>query len=127
MEYSQLGNHYYSDGTKKTGDELKIAKEISDFNEWKSKLVSFKQNEERFNACIEKIRKTYGKNSLEEARFRKLNTSVVVNPEYYEWVLTKVNLANDPVLDKLRKRRADLKKLIDEFDKKGIDVEQKRR
>jgi hypothetical protein len=62
-------------------------------------------------------------NSIEEARFRKLNTSVVVNPEYYEWVLSKVNLANNPVLDKLRKKRNDLKKLIDEFDKKGIDVE----
>ena len=127
MEYQQLGNYYYSDGTKKTGDELKIAEEISDFNEWKSKLVSFKQNEDRFEACIQKIRATHGNNSLEEARFRKLNTSIVVNPDYYEYVLSKIHLSNNPVLDKLRKRRADLKKLIDEFDKKGIDVEQKRR
>jgi hypothetical protein len=42
MEYQQLGNYYYSDGTKKTGEELKIAEEISNFNDWKSKLVSFK-------------------------------------------------------------------------------------
>lgn len=127
MEYQQLGNHYYSDGTKKTGEELKIAEEISDFNEWKSKLVLFKQNEDRFEACIQKIRAIHGNNSLEEARFRKLNTSVVVNPNYYEYVLSKIHLSNNPVLDKLRKRRADLKRLIDEFDKKGIDVEQKRR
>ena len=127
MEYQQLGNHYYSDGTKKTGDELKIAEEISKFNEWKSKLVQFKQNEDRFNACIEKIRAVHGRNSLEESRFRKLNTSIVVNPDYYEYVLSKIHLSNNPVLDGLRKKRADLKKLIDEFDKKGIDVEQKRR
>jgi hypothetical protein len=127
MEYQQLGNYYYSDGTKKTDDEFKIAEEISKFNEWKSKLVSFKQNEDRFNACIEKIRAVHGRNSIEESRFRKLNTSIVVNPEYYEYVLSKINLSNNPVLDELRKKRADLKKLIDEFDKKGIDVEQKRR
>ena len=127
MEYQQLGNHYYSDGTKKTGDELEIAEQISAFNEWKSKLVSFKQNEDKFNACIEKIRAVHGTNSIEEARFRKLNTSIVVNPEYYDWVLSKIHLSNNPVLNQLRKKRADLKKLIDEFDKKGIDVEQKRR
>jgi hypothetical protein len=124
MEYQQLGSYYYSDGTKKTkSDDLKIAEEISKFNKWKSKLVSFKQNEDRFNACIEKIRAVHGRNSLEEARFRKLNTSIVVNPDYYEWVLSKVHLSNNPVLDALRKKRNDLKKLIDEFDKKGIDIE----
>lgn len=127
MEYQQLGNHYYSDGTKKTGDELEIAEEISAFNEWKAKLISFNQNEDRFNACIDKIRAIHDRNSAEEARFRKLNISIVVNPDYYEWVLSKVHLSNNPALDALRKKRNDLKKLIDEFDKKGIDVEQKRR
>lgn len=127
MEYQQLGNHYYSDGTKKTGDELRMAEEISSFNEWKAKLISFKQNEDRFNACIEKIRAQHGRNSVEESRFRKLNTSIVVNPNYYEWVLSKVHLSNNPVLNELRKKRNDLKKLIDEFDKKGVDIEQKRR
>ena len=127
MEYQQLGNHYYSDGTKKEGDDLETAKEISEFNEWKSKLINYKQNEERFNAAIDKIREKYGKNSLEEARFRKLNTTIVVNPNYYDFVLSKVNLSQSAKLDELRKRRNDLKKLIQDFDKKGIDVEQKRR
>lgn len=127
MEYKQLGNHYYSDGTKKEGDDLIIANEISEFNEWKSKSIDYKQNEERFNAAIDKIREKYGKNSLEEARFRKLNTTVVVNPKYYDFVLSNVNLQQSDKLDELRKRRNDLKKLIQDFDKKGIDIEQKRR
>lgn len=127
MEYQQLGNHYYSDGTKKDGEDFKIANEISEFNEWKNGFVEYKQNEERFNAAIDKIRETHGRNSLEEARFRKLNTTIVVNPAYYDFVMSKVRLVESARLDELRKRRNDLKKLIQDFDKKGIDVEQKRR
>ena len=127
MEYQQLGNHYYSDGTKKTGEDLQMAIEISEFNEWKSGIIEYKQNEERFNAAISKIRETYGRNSLEEARFRKLNTTIVINSAYYDFVMSKVHLAGSARLDELRKRRNDLKKLIEDFDKKGIDVEQKRR
>lgn len=127
MEYNQLSNYYYSDGTKKTGEELKIAQEISAFNEWKNKKINYIQNESRFEAAIQKIRDKYGNNSIEESRFRKLNTSIIVDPNYYEWVLSKVRLLNVPELDALRKKRNDLKKLIDEFDKNGIDVEQKRR
>lgn len=126
-EYQQLGNHYYSDGTKKTGDDLKIAEEISDFNDWKSKIINYNQNEDRFEAAIQKIRDKYGRNSIEEARFRKLNTTIVVNPNYYDFVLSRVALAQSAELDALRKRRNDLKKLLQDFDKKGIDVEQKRR
>lgn len=127
MEYNQLGNHYYSDGTKKTNEELQIAEEISRFNEWKNKKVDYIQNEARFEEAIKKIREKYGHDSIEESRFRKLNTSIIVDPNYYEWVLTKVKLANIPELDKLRKRRNDLKKLIEEFDKHAVDIEQKRR
>lgn len=112
MEYQQLGNHYYSDGTKKDGEDLKIANEISEFNEWKNGFIEYKQNEERFNAAIDKIRETHGRNSLEEARFRKLNTTVVVNPAYYDFVMSKVRLVESARLDELRKRRNDLKKLI---------------
>ena len=126
-EYQQLGSLYYTDGTKKGGEEAQIAQEISDFNEWKGKLIKYKQNHDRFEACIQKIRDKYGRNSTEEARFRKLNTSIVVNPDYYEYVLSKIHLANDPTLNALRKKRGDLRKLIEEFDKKGIDIEQKRR
>lgn len=127
MEYRQLGSHYYSDGTKKTGDELKIAEEISAFNEWKNKKINYVQNEARFNEAIKKIREKFGDDSIEEQRFRKLNTSIIVDPNYYEWVLSKVNLSNIPELDALRKKRNDLKKLIQEFDKYAVDVEQKRR
>lgn len=126
-QYQQLGNQYYSNGTKKGGEELKIAQEISRFREWKNSNVKYNQNEERFNAAIEEIRKTYGLNSLEEQRFRKLNSSIVVDSEYYEYVLSKISLLSDPRLDKLRKQRNDLKQLISEFDKRGIDIEQKRR
>jgi hypothetical protein len=40
--------------------------------------------------------------------------------------LSKVTLAEYPELDELRRKRNDLKELIDEFDKKGIDIEKKR-
>lgn len=126
-EYKQLSNHYYSDGTKKTGDELRIAEEISAFNEWRNKKVKYVQNDAKFEAAIQKIRSKHGNNSIEESRFRKLNTSIVVNPDYYEFVMSKVRIIDNQQLDALRKRRNDLKKLIEEFDKKGIDVEQKRR
>lgn len=126
MEYQQLSNEYYMDGTRKSGQPLIIAQELQKFNEWKSERISYTQNEDRFNAAIEKIRAKYGDNSTQEARFRKLNTSVVVNPDYYEWVLYKVTLAADPKLDELRRKRNDLKELIDEFEKKGIDIEKKR-
>lgn len=130
MEYQQLSNEYYMDGTHKSGeqpgDPLRIAQEIQKFNEWKSKRTSYKQNEERFNAAIQNIRAKYGNNSSQEARFRKLNTTTVVNQDYYDWVLSKVTLAEYPELDELRRKRNDLKELIDEFDKKGIDIEKKR-
>jgi hypothetical protein len=51
---------------------------------------------------------------------------MVVNQDYYDWVMFHVQLANLPELDKLRRKRNDLKKLIDDFDKKGIDIEKKR-
>lgn len=126
QEYDQLGNQYYSNGTKKSGLELQIAQEITRFNEWKNNQIKYNQNVQRFDAAIQKIREKYGDNSVEESRFRKLNTSVVVNPLYYDYVLSKVSMTQNDELDKLRKRRNDLKKLIDEFDKKGIDIEQKR-
>jgi hypothetical protein len=37
-----------------------------------------------------------------------------------------VSLTNDPGYEELRRKRNDLKELIDQFDKKGIDVEKKR-
>ena len=118
------------DGTRKSGDRpgdpLYTAQEIQKFNEWKSQYVSYKQNEDRFNEAIDKIRAKYGNNSIEEARFRKTNTTMVVNQDYYDWVMFHVQLANLPKLDELRRRRNDLKKLIDDFDKKGIDIEKKR-
>lgn len=130
MEYQQLSNEYYMDGTRKSGDKpgdpLYTAQEIQKFNEWKSQHVSYKQNEARFNEAIQKIRDKYGKNSIQEARFRKTNTTMVVNQDYYDWVMFHVQLANLPELDKLRRKRNDLKKLIDDFDKKGIDIEKKR-
>ena len=126
-EYQQLGNQYYSDGTKKQGEELKIALEISDFNKWKGEKVRYNQNDLRFNAVVEEIRKKYGQNSIEESRFRKLNTTLVVNPDYYEYVMSKISLSSNIELDKLRQKRNDLRKLIEDFDKKGIDIEQKRR
>lgn len=126
-EYEQLGNQYYSDGTKKSGVEYTMALEIQRFNKWKGERVKYNQNESRFNAAIEEIRKQHGQNSLEEARFRKLNTTLVVNPVYYDYVMSKISLASNAKLDELRQQRNDLKKLIENFDKKGIDVEQKRR
>lgn len=128
-EYEQLGNQYYSDGTKKNinSPEGKMALEIQRFNKWKSERVKYNQNESRFNAAIEEIRKKHGQNSLEEARFRKLNTTLVVNPTYYDYVMSKISLSDNVRLDELRQQRNDLRKLIENFDKKGIDVEQKRR
>lgn len=126
-EYQQLGNQYYSDGTKKSVEELKIALEIQRFNKWKGENVKYDQNEIVFNAAIDEIRKKHGLNSIEESRFRKLNTTLVVNPDYYEYVMSKILLSNNPDLDALRQQRNDLKKLIEDFDKKGIDIEQKRR
>lgn len=126
-EYQQLGNQYYSDGTMKSGEELDMALEIQRFNKWKGEHVKYNQNDQRFNAAIEEIRKKHGPNSIEESRFRKLNTTLVINPTYYEYVLSKLSLLNNPQLDSLRQKRNDLKKLIEDFDKKGIDVEQKRR
>lgn len=126
-EYEQLGNQYYSDGTKKSGTEYQMALEIQRFNKWKNQHVKYNQNESRFNAAIEEIRKQHGQNSLEEARFRKLNTTLVVNPMYYDYVMSKISLSDSEKLDELRQKRNDLRKLIENFDKKGIDVEQKRR
>lgn len=126
-EYQQLGNQYYSDGTKKSVEELKIAIEIQRFNKWKNQHIKYDQNEQLFDAAIDEIRKKHGLNSIEEQRFRKLNTTLVVNPDYYEYVMSKVQLSDNATLDELRQKRNDLKKLIEDFDKKGIDVEQKRR
>lgn len=125
-EYQQLSNEYYTDGTRKSGQPLIIAQEIQKFNEWKGERVSYKQNKARFDAAIQKIREKYGDNSTEEARFRKLNTTLVVNQDYYDWVMFHVTLTNDPHYDELRRKRNDLKELIDQFDKKGIDIEKKR-
>lgn len=126
-EYEQLSNFYYSDGTKKTGEQLKIAEEINEFNKWKNKKIDYNQNDLKFRSVISEIRKKYGNNSIQESRFIKLNTSIVVNPKYYDFVISKLGLETSDKLEELRKRRNDLKNLIYEFDKKGINVEQKRR
>ena len=127
FQYKQLGNIYYEDGSSKSGEELKIALEIQAFNKWKGETVSYNQNKEKFDAAIQQIRNKYGNNSTQEARFRKLNCSYKVNPEYFDFVMSKMVFGKNQELEDLMARRNDLKKLLSEFDKNNIDLEEKRR
>lgn len=77
-EKAQLANPYDRYGRKKTGDDLQIAEELSEWHAFTSDKVAYTLNEEAFNES-----KLY---SSDEQKFIKENTYKEINPEIWDEV-----------------------------------------
>ena len=77
-----LSNTVNYDGTPKTGEELKIAKEFEEYNKRMSANLSYAVNKEAFEKAKEKAKKTLSPDKYQLWLDR--NTTVIIKEEFYE-------------------------------------------
>ena len=77
-----LSNTVNYDGTPKTGEELKIAKEFEEYNKRMSANLSYAINKEAFEKAKEKAKKTLSPDKYQLWLDR--NTTVIIKEEFYE-------------------------------------------
>lgn len=104
----ELGSHYYfstDNGVlslkEKTGNALRIADEISAWNEFLTKHVKYSKNKELYN----KKRSEVPANKLLE--FDKENTVTSFTPQFYE-LLQELGHLQSPELTRLQKRQREI-------------------
>lgn len=79
-----LSSEYKYDGTKKEGEELRIAKEISEFRQAVGENLSWDIDTDRFNRDAEYMIKKYGANSPEYKAWYEASTEEQYTPDFYE-------------------------------------------
>ena len=77
-----LSNTVNYDGTPKTGEELKIAKEFEEYNKRMSANLSYAVNKEAFEKAKERAKKTLSPDKYQLWLDR--NTTVIIKEEFYE-------------------------------------------
>lgn len=90
-EKRDLGSHYiFTEGTdgilrveEKTGDALKMADEISDWNRYVTDKVKYKPDWTAFNQAISDLQKN-GASEDEIENFKRNNTVMRITPEFYD-------------------------------------------
>ena len=104
----ELGSHYYfstNNGAlslkEKTGDALRMADEISDWNHFLTKHVKYDKNIELYN----KKRSQVPANKL--AEFDRENTVASFTPQFYD-LLEQLGSLQSPELIKLKKRQSEI-------------------
>lgn len=97
---AELREKLDSTGKPKTGDALKIAEALQEYDKNKRKLYESVENTEYFNRAKEKAKIQYGEGSEEYQKWLSNNTRLVVSDEYYT------------EMDRLLKEKAELTKSI---------------
>lgn len=80
---AELREKLNSNGTPKTGDALRIAEILEEYDKNKSKLFEEVEQTEYFNRSREKAKLQYGENSEEFKKWMANNTRLVIKPEFY--------------------------------------------
>jgi len=111
-----LGSHYIftdSNGVlvveEKSGDALKIADEISNWNKYITDKIHYKPDWKAFNKAKAEIEAKYGANSQEVIDFEKTNKTMRITPEFYDLLHDVVGTAaTTPELERLKKRHSEI-------------------
>ena len=82
-EQSYLRQLYDNDGNKKTGDELKIAEALIEYDKNKEKLYDIIVDNNAFNIVDEKMKTLYGEESEQYKTWYANNTKLTVKDDYY--------------------------------------------
>lgn len=99
-EKAALREKFDAKGNPKTGDALKIAQALEEYDKNRRKLYETVENTEYFNRAKEKAKIQYGEGSEEYEKWLANNTRLVVSDEYYT------------EMDALLKEKAELTKAI---------------
>jgi hypothetical protein len=97
---AELREKLDSRGNPKTGDALKIAEALQEYDKNKRKLYESIENTEYFNRAKEKAKIQYGEGSEEYEKWLSNNTRLVISDEYYA------------EMDRLLKEKVELTKAI---------------
>jgi hypothetical protein len=72
-----------SNGNRKTGDALKIAEALNEYDKNKEKLYETEEQTEYYNRVQQKAKLEYGEDSEEYKKWLSENTRLVIKDEYY--------------------------------------------
>ena len=124
-----LGRIFNQDGSKKTGEELETAQEITAWNAYISNKIDYSVDQDKYEEDLQKVKDAYGENSAQVNQFVHDNSINTVNPKYYDAVAEICGsiLSNAPhetseqetkliLAKKTLQQLKDIAKLSDEYD-----------
>ena len=123
-QLSQLQEKTNPDGTKKTGDDLRIAEVLQRYSENAKKMYEDVEMGGLFERKRERVKLAYGEQSEEYQRWLANNTRLVISDRYYEEmdaIMTELaDLTQDPYGERKKELYAELRTLVSAYkDKDG--------
>ena len=123
-QLTELQEKTNPDGSKKTGDALRIADILQRYSANSKKMYENVEMGGLFERKRERVKLAYGENSEEYKRWMANNTRLVISDRYYEEmesIMTELaDLTQDPYGDRKKELYAELRTLVSPFkDKDG--------
>lgn len=78
---------------EKQGQDLEIAKQIRAWNKHIQGKVNYTENVDKYNHDLEYLKQKYGENSPQVKRFIYNNRMLQINPAFWDYILSKINKA----------------------------------
>lgn len=111
-------NGYIVSFEKKTGDDLRMAQEITNWNTFKRGKLKYYGNEQLFTKAYESIVQQFGKDSQEAKRFLYENSTVKATDEWFEKLTSESAEQSDEVYELRSRRNAILRNIM--VNKEGL-------